>query len=68
MVTIIFILGLAFLLSGILAMANITQVGLTYAGMIRLHTLPYLNTLPSSWVYIGLGLLLVVISFALSKK
>jgi len=59
---------LAFLLSGILAVANITQVGLTYAGLIRLHTLPYLNTLPSSWVYIGLGLLLVVISFALSKN
>jgi len=50
MVTIIFILGLAFLLSGILALANITQVGLTYAGMVKLHTLPYLNTLPSSWV------------------
>ncbi len=68
MVTIIFIVGLAFLLSGVLALANITQVGMTYVSMLKIHTLPYVNTLPSTWVYIGLGVILIFIAYGLSRK
>lgn len=68
MFSVIFVLGLAFLLSGLLALTNITQVGLTYAQMIKLHTLPFLAGFPASWVYIGLGLVLIIIAFLFARK
>lgn len=68
MSAIIFILGLVFLLSGVLSIMRITQVGMTYVSMLKIHTLPYLSTLPSTWVYIGLGVILIVIAYGLSRK
>ena len=68
MVTIVFIVGLAFLLSGVLAHANISQVGMTYVSMLKIHTLPYINTVPTTWVYIGLGLILIIIAYGYSRK
>ena len=65
---ILFVVGMFFLLSGILSLAGITELGMTYAGMTRIHTLPVLNAYPETWPYIGLGLLLVLVGFIITVR
>lgn len=62
MSVLLLIVGLAFSVSGLLSVAKITDVFLTYVSLTKIHTLPFLNTYPSAWIYIVLGLILVVIS------
>ena len=68
MSVILFVVGMFFLLSGVLSLAGITKLGMTYASMTQFHTLPILNTYPETWPYIGLGLLLVVVGFMLAAR
>ena len=68
MLTLLYLFGLAFLVSGFLSIFNVTEVGLTYASMTQVHTLPFLSTFPIAWVYVGLGLLLIVIAGGLSRR
>ena len=56
------LVGLAFLIPGILSVANITDVFLGYVSMTNIHTLTFLSNYPSAWIYIVLGLLLIFIS------
>ena len=63
----IFLVGLVILISGLLSIAGITDVGLSYLSLTKIHLLPFLNTFPSAWVYVVLGLLLIVIAFGISK-
>ena len=68
MVVIIYIIGLVFLISGLLSVANITNVGLNYVSLTKIHTLPYLNAYPSACVYVVLGLLVLVIAYLISRR
>jgi len=68
MSTLLFIVGLAFLFSGLLSYFKITEVGLTYVSMTQIHQLPFLATFPVVWVYIVLGLILVAIAGGLSRR
>lgn len=65
---ILFILGLVTLIAGLLSIAKITSVGVKYLELSRIHTLPYVSQLPSAWVYVILGLLLLVIAYAITRK
>lgn len=66
--TLLFVVGLAFLVSGLLSYFKITEVGLTYVSMTQIHQLPFLTTFPVVWVYIVLGLLLIAIAGGLSRR
>jgi uncharacterized membrane protein len=66
--TLLFVVGLAFLVSGLLSYFKITEVGLTYVSMTQIHTLPFLTTFQAVWVYIVLGLLLIAIAGGLSRR
>ncbi len=68
MSVVLFVIGMFFLLSGVLSLAGITELGMTYAAMTRFHTLPLLNTYPETWPYIALGLLVVIIAFGLAVR
>lgn len=62
------IVGLAFVISGVLSLAKITDVGMTYLSMTKIHMLPFLNTFPSVWVYIVLGVILLVIAGLITRR
>ena len=62
------IVGLAFVVSGLLSLAKITDIGMTYLSMTKIHLLPFLNTFPSVWVYIVLGVILLVIAGLISRR
>ncbi len=62
------IVGLAFVISGVLSLAKITDVGMTYLSMTKIHLLPFLNTFPSVWVYIALGVILLVIAGLITRR
>jgi hypothetical protein len=66
--TLLFFVGLAFLVSGLLSYFKISEVGLTYVSMTQIHTLPFLTTFQAVWVYIVLGLLLIAIAGGLSRR
>ncbi len=66
--TVLFLVGLAFLVSGLLSYFKISEVGLTYVSMTQIHTLPFLTTFQAVWVYIVLGLLLIAIAGGLSRR
>ena len=68
MSVIVFIAGLVFLISGLLSIANITNVGLNYLSLTKIHLLPFLNTFPSVWVYIVLGAILITIAGLISRR
>ena len=68
MSALIYLVGIVFLISGLLSVANITDVGLNYISLTKIHQLPFLNTYPSVWVYIVLGLILLAIAFGLSRR
>jgi len=63
-----FLVGLVFLISGLLSIANITNVGLNFISITKIHLLPFLNTFPSAWVYVVLGLILIAIAAGLSRR
>ncbi len=66
--TLLFLVGLVFFVSGLLSIVNVTDVGLTYVSMTQVHQLPFLNTFPSVWVYLVIGLVLLAIAGGLSRR
>lgn len=68
MSTLIFIIGFAVVISGLLSVANITDVGLNYLSLTKIHLLPFLQNFPSVWVYTVLGFLLLLIASGLRKR
>ena len=68
MSAVISLIGLVFVISGILSIAKITEVGLNFIELSRIHTLPFLNTFPAVWVYIVLGLILIAIAAGISRR
>jgi len=65
---ILVIIGFAFLFSGFLSLAGLTDVGLHYVTITQLHTLPYLDQYPVSWVYTGAGALLLLIAYVIGRS
>ena len=59
------LIGVVFLLSGFLNVAGITDVGLKFVSLTQIHTLPLLNTIPSGWAYMVVGLIIMGISGAM---
>ena len=68
MSALISIVGVVFLVSGLLSVANITNIGLDLVSLTKIHLLPFLNTYPSGWVYVVLGLILLAIAGGLSRR
>ena len=68
MSTLLFVAGLAFLVSGLLSYFKISEVGMTYVSMTQIHTLPFLTAFAAVWVYIVLGVLLIAIAGAFSRR
>jgi hypothetical protein len=68
MSAILYVIGLVFLVSGLLSIAKVTEVGLEFVSKTQVHTLPFLTTFPAVWVYIVLGLVLIVIARGITSR
>ena len=68
MSALISLLGLVFLISGLLSLANISEIGLDLVSKTQIHALPFLSTFPVVWVYIVLGLILLAIAGGLARR
>jgi len=62
------LVGLVFLISGLLSLAKVTSIGLDLVSKTQIHTLPFLSGYPAVWVYIVLGIVLLLIARALSRR
>ena len=62
------LVGLVFLVSGLLSIAKISDVGLDLVSKTQIHLLPFLTTFPAVWVYIVLGLILLAIAGGISRR
>ena len=56
MSAILSLIGLVFLVSGLLSVAKVSEVGLDLVSKTQIHALPFLATYPAVWVYVVLGL------------
>lgn len=63
-----YLVGLGLFISGLISIVNITDAGLNFLEQSQLHTLPFLGTYPSAWVYTGLGLICLIIAGGLSRR
>ena len=68
MVTIFFVIGLVLFISGLLSVANISDVGLAFVSYTKIHQLPFLNTFLSSWVYLVIGLIFLAVAVGLYRR
>jgi tryptophan-rich sensory protein len=68
MSALISLVGLVFVISGLLSIAKLTDAGLNFVSLSKIHLLPFLNTFPVVWVYIVLGLILIAIAAAISRR
>ncbi len=68
MVTIFILVGLLFFISGLLSIANISDIGLNFVSQTKIHQLPFLNTFLSDWVYLAVGLLILAIAIGLYRR
>ena len=68
MSAILSLIGVVFLASGLLSIANITDVGLEFVSNTQIHLLPFLDTFPGEWVYVGLGIILLAIAGGISRR
>ena len=62
------IVGLAFVISGLLSLAKVTDAWLDFISQLKIHTLPFLVTFPVVWVYIVLGIILLVVAGLISRR
>jgi hypothetical protein len=62
------LVGLVFLLSGFLAIAKVTEIGLNFVSITQIHTLPLLNSIPSGWAYMIVGLIIMVVAGAMYSR
>jgi len=68
MSAILSVIGLVFLVSGLLSIAKITEAGMDLVSRTQIHTLPFLTTFPVVWVYVVLGLILLAIAAGLRGR
>jgi uncharacterized membrane protein YkgB len=68
MSAILSLVGLVFLVSGLLSVAKVTEIGLDLVSKTQIHTLPFLATYPAVWVYVVLGLVLLAIAAGLRGR
>jgi uncharacterized membrane protein YczE len=68
MVTIIFLIGIVFFLSGLLSIAGVTEVGVDFLSKSMIQGLPFLNTFQSNWVFLVIGLIVLAIAVGLSRR
>ena len=68
MSALISLVGVVFLVAGLLSIAKISNVVLDFISLSKIHLLPFLNTFPSAWVYVVLGLILVAIAAGISRR
>lgn len=61
------IVGFAFVFAGFLSLTGLTDVGMDYVTFTQLHTLPYLNEFPASWVYTGAGIILLLLAYTIGS-
>ena len=66
--TMLFIVGLVILISGLLSLAGITDFGMNYISLSKIHLLPFVSSFPKIWVYIVLGLIIIIIAKAISRR
>jgi hypothetical protein len=52
--------GLVLALAGFLSLIGLSDVPLYMVGISQLHTLPILNAIPPAWLYLLLGMLLLL--------
>jgi len=62
------LIGLVFLVSGLLSVAKISEIGMDFISKTQIHTLPFLATFPTVWVYAVLGVVLLAIASGLRKR
>jgi len=67
MAVLIGLVGIVFLLSGFLAVANVTDIGLNFVSNTQIHTLPLLNAIPSGWAYMIVGFIIMLIAGAMYR-
>jgi hypothetical protein len=67
MSTIVGFVGIVFLLAGFLDVAKVTDVGLKFVSNTQIHTLPLLNSIPSGWAYMAVGLIIMLIAGAMYR-
>jgi len=68
MSVILFLIGLIIAASGLLSLAGLTDFGMDYLYRTNLHQLSFLESFPDVWVYIVLGLALILIGFLITKQ
>jgi hypothetical protein len=62
------LVGIFFLVSGFLGVAKLTDVGLKFVSLTQIHTLPLLNSIPSGWSYMIVGLIIMAIGGAIHSR
>ena len=62
-----YLAGLIILISGLLSLAGITDFGLNYVSLLKIHLLPILTSFPIAWIYIVLGLVIIIIANRISR-
>ena len=68
MVTVIFLIGIVFFLSGLLSIASVTEIGVDFLSRSKIQELPFLNTFLSNWVFLAIGLVVLAIAIGLSRR
>ena len=63
----LYLAGLIILISGLLSLAGITDFGLNYVSLLQIHLLPFLTSFPIAWIYIVLGLVIIIIANRISR-
>jgi len=60
--------GLVFVVSGLLSLFDVTDAGLDFVSRSQIHTLQFLSNYPMDWVYVGVGLVLLLIAGFFSRR
>jgi LPXTG-motif cell wall-anchored protein len=66
--SLLLIVGFAFVLAGFLSIAGISELGMEYARYTQIQNLSFLQSYEETWVYIGFGILLILLSLALFRR
>jgi len=67
MSVLLYLAGMIILISGLLSLAGITDVGLNLVSLLQIHLLPFLSSFPIAWIYIVLGLVIIIIANRISR-
>lgn len=68
MSAILSLIGLVFLVSGLLSVAKFSEIGMDFVSKTQIHTLPFLATYPAVWIYVGVGVVLLAIAAGIRRR